>query len=77
MPTDHVPGGRRLFAVGLAAALVVAAAGLALAFTSASGTRRVADNARDLHWTNAAIGSAALVRAANAQAVFFAIDRAA
>lgn len=77
MPTDHVPGGRRLFAVGLAAALVVAAAGLALAFTSASGTQRVADNARDLHWTNAAIGSAALVRAANAQAVFFAIDRAA
>ena len=50
---------------------------LALAFTSSTGTRQVADNARQLHWTNAAMGSAALVRAANAQAVFFAIDRAA
>jgi len=77
--TDTVEGssGRRLFAVGLGAAFAIAAIGLTLAFTSASGTRRVADNARDLHWTNAAIGSAALVRAANAQAVFFAVDRAA
>lgn len=75
--TDHRPSRNRLLAVGWGTAFVIAAIGLALAFTSASGTRQVADNARELHWTNAAIGSAALVRAANAQAVFFAVDRAA
>jgi len=67
----------RVLAVGLGMAFAVAGVSLALAFTSASGTRRVADNARQLHWTNAVIGSTALVRAANAQAVFFAVDRAA
>jgi hypothetical protein len=67
----------RLLALGLGMACAIAAVGLALAFTSANSTRQVADNARQLHWTNAAIGSAALVRAANAQAIFFAVDRAA
>jgi signal transduction histidine kinase len=75
--TDHSLGRNRLLAVGWGTAFAIAAIGLALAFTSASGTRQVANNAGDLHWTNAAIGSAALVRAANAQAVFFAVDRAA
>lgn len=75
---DLTGGGRkRLLAVSLGLAFTTAAIGLALAFTTASGTRQVADNARQLHWTNAAIGSSALVRAANAQAVFFAVDRAA
>lgn len=75
--TNHGRSRKRLLAVGLGTAFAIAAIGLTLAFISASGTRQVADNARQLHWTNAAIGSAALVRAANAQAVFFAVDRAA
>ncbi|MGH8958653.1 MAG: sensor histidine kinase [Acidimicrobiia bacterium] len=75
--SDHGRSRKRLLAVGLGMAFAIASIGLALAFTSASGTRQVADNARQLHWTNAAIGSSALVRAANAQAVFFAVDRAA
>ncbi len=40
-------------------------------------TERVAVNARHLHWTNSSLGSASIARAANAQAVFFAVDRAA
>jgi signal transduction histidine kinase len=75
--SDHDRSRKRLLAVAVGMAVAIGTAGLALAFTSASGTRQVADNARQLHWTNAAIGSAALVRAANAQAVFFGVDRAA
>jgi signal transduction histidine kinase len=67
---------RRVFSISIGAALVVALVSLALVFASAGSTRRVADNARDLHWTNAVVGTAALVRAANAQAVFFAVDHA-
>ena len=73
---DHGRSRKRWLAVSLGMAFAIAAIGLALAFATANGTRQVADNARQLHWTNAAIGSSALVRAANAQAVFFAVDRA-
>ena len=68
---------RRLIAVGLAAGAVISVASLALAFASASGTQQVTSNALDLHLTNAALGSSALARAASAQAIFFAVDRAA
>jgi signal transduction histidine kinase len=65
---------RRVLALGVASALVIVLIGLGLALASAEGTRKVAANARDLHWTNAVLGSAALARSANAQAVFFAVD---
>ncbi|NNF64377.1 MAG: HAMP domain-containing histidine kinase [Acidimicrobiia bacterium] len=55
----------------MAVALVLAAA---LVFTNAFSAGQVADNARAQHWVNATTGSAALVRAATAQAVFFGID---
>ena len=38
------------------------------------GAKQVAANAQDLHWTNAVLGAAAIERAADAQAVFFAVD---
>lgn len=47
---------------------------LALVFTSSFGAKQVAINAQDLHWTNAVLGAAAIERAADAQAVFFAVD---
>ncbi len=68
---------RRLVAITAGAALVVVAISLTLVFTISTTTERVADNARDLHWTNAALGSAGLLRAANSQAVFFGVDESA
>ena len=68
---------RRWVALGLAAAAVVSVASLALAFAGAKGTQQVAANARDLHLANATLGSSALARAANSQAIFFVVDRAA
>lgn len=65
---------RRLMTITAGAASVVVVVSLALIFTSSTTTERVAVNARDLHWTNAVLGSAALLRAANSQAVFFAVD---
>ena len=47
---------------------------LAFIFSSASNAERVAANAEALHETNAAVGSAALTRAAVSQAVVFGID---
>ena len=52
-------------------------ASVLLVLATSSTTERVAANARHLHWTNSALGSASIARAANAQAVFFAVDRAA
>jgi signal transduction histidine kinase len=82
-PADTCPveagltrGSRRVVAISIGAALVTVFLSLALVYTSAGSTRRVADNARQLHWVNATLGSANMVRAANAQAVFFAVDHA-
>ena len=47
---------------------------LTFVFSTASNAERVASNAEALHETNAAVGSAALTRAAVAQAVVFGID---
>ncbi|HEX5694841.1 MAG TPA: histidine kinase dimerization/phospho-acceptor domain-containing protein, partial [Acidimicrobiia bacterium] len=49
--------------------LVVLVVGLA--FANSVGASRVASNARDLHWTNAALGTAALTRAALVQATTY------
>lgn len=48
-----------------------------LVMATSSTTERVAENARHLHLTNAALGSASVARVANSQAVFFAVDHAA
>lgn len=68
---------KRVVAVLAGAGAVLVAASLVLVLATSNTTERVAANARDLHWANAAQGSASLVRAANAQAVFFAVDFAA
>ncbi len=56
-------------AVGVTLLLVVFVVGLA--FANSIGAGRVADNARDLHWTNASLGTSALTRAALVQAATF------
>ena len=68
------PRGRRFAAVAVAAAAAIVLFALTLVFASASGATRVAENARALHWANATAGSAAVARAAVAQALVFAID---
>ena len=68
---------RRLTALAIGACVVLTCASLLLMLATSSTTERVAANARSLHWTNSAIGTASIVRAANAQMVFFAVDRAA
>lgn len=80
LPSDHpVDAGKsrtRSFAVAMAALTVALAVSLAMLFVSSEATGRVADNAAHLHWTNSMVGSVGLARAANAQAVFFAVDEA-
>ena len=56
-----------LYAVGAAAALLLVVAGMALA--SSANVTSVASNVRALHWTNATMGTASLVRAGLVQAV--------
>ena len=65
---------RRLVAVGVGTAVALVMLALALVFTSSFGAKQVAVNAQDLHWTNAVLGAAAIERAADAQAVVFAVD---
>jgi signal transduction histidine kinase len=62
--------------IAVLSGLTVIAIFLALAFifSGASNAERVAENAEALHEANAAVGSAALTRAAVAQAVVFGID---
>ncbi|HUP15095.1 MAG TPA: HAMP domain-containing sensor histidine kinase [Acidimicrobiia bacterium] len=64
----------RLVSLAAAALSVVALLILATMVSSGSISASVAANARSLHWANSLLGSAALVRAANAQAVVFAVD---
>ncbi len=67
----------RVLAIAIGACSVLTAASVLLVLATSNTTERVAVNARHLHWTNSALGSASIARAANAQAVFFAVDRAA
>ena len=64
----------RTVAVLIGALVVALAISLALVSASARNTDRITRNAESLHWTNSALGSAAVARVANAQAVFFAVD---
>ena len=64
----------RTVAVLIGALVVALAISLALVSASAQNTDRITRNAESLHWTNSALGSAAVARVANAQAVFFAVD---
>jgi signal transduction histidine kinase len=60
--------------VVLGAVTAFAVMAVALLFVGSSSAARVADNARALHWANATSGSAAVTRAAIAQAVVFGFD---
>ncbi|MCL1600424.1 MAG: HAMP domain-containing histidine kinase [Actinomycetia bacterium] len=64
----------RIVAVVGGLGIVVILIALAFVFATSSGARQVAESARSLHEANAAAGSAALSRAALAQATVFGID---
>lgn len=70
---------RRLSSRLVAAAAVVLALVVALliAFLNSNsvGAAKVAHNAERLHWANATMGAAGIVRASQAQAVFFSVDK--
>lgn len=58
-------------AAAVAAGIVVVLLVAGLAFANSVGASRVADNARTLHWANAALGTSSLTRAALVQATTF------
>lgn len=60
---------RRTIAAAVGAALLMVLFVAGLAFANSIAASRVADNARRLHWTNAALGTSSLARAALIQAV--------
>jgi signal transduction histidine kinase len=63
---------RRTVIYAVAAATIVLLAVAGLAFANSSSVIRVTENAKALHWTNATMGTSALVRAGLVQAVTFA-----
>lgn len=56
-----------LVSVGVSAAFVM----VSVVFANVTSSSRVADNAKELHWANATLGTAALARAAAGQAAMF------
>ncbi len=58
-------------AAAIVAGIVVVLFVAGLAFANSVGASRVADNARTLHWANAALGTSSLTRAAVVQATTF------
>ncbi len=66
-------GDKRIVSVGVGATAAILLLAIALVFTNAFGARQVADTARALHWANATLGASAIARAANAQAIVFAV----
>lgn len=48
--------------------------GVGMLLSSTYGASQVADNARQLHWTNATLGTTGIARAAVAQAAFFTLE---
>lgn len=62
---------RRLIGVTLGVALILSVFTAGLVFANAVSASRVADNAAALHWTNSALGTSALARAALVQAATF------
>jgi K+-sensing histidine kinase KdpD len=65
---------RTAFTVGAIAATILLA--FSVIYANAYSTRVVTANSRALHWTNANLGSAAVLRAASNQAILFARDAA-
>ena len=63
---------RRAAMVATGTALILAVLVVGLAFANSVGASRVAQNATELHWANATLGTAALTRAALVQATTFA-----
>ena len=62
---------KRAIGVAIGATSILVVLVVALAFANSVGAARVADNAQDLHWANASLGTAALTRAALVQATTF------
>jgi len=62
---------RRAVGVAIGATLILVVLVVGLAFANSVGAGKVADNSADLHWTNAALGTSALTRAALVQATTF------
>lgn len=76
MPGSERKGSFKGRVLAIAAAVVAAIFALVVGFlfTNSFGISQVASHARELHWTNATIGSAGIARASVAQAVFFSFD---
>ncbi len=75
-PEEQAPATRnRAVALTVGTLGVALAMSLALAFASARNTDQVTRNAESLHWINSVMGTTAVARVANAQAVFFAFDQ--
>lgn len=70
----NVRTSRRALPLTIGVSLVVVLTCLALMISQGAASQAVAANARVLHWTNSVLGSAAIARAGNAQAVVFAVD---
>lgn len=64
----------RVVVIAAVVVALIAILGVGFLFLSSFGITQVATNARDLHWTNAAVGSSGIARASVAQAVFFSFD---
>ena len=64
-------GRSRLMSLSVGAIISMVLLAFAILFASSFSTRLVAANARALHWTNATLGTAAIVRAAANQASLF------
>jgi signal transduction histidine kinase len=62
---------KRTVILAIAASVVLVLFVAGLAFSNSIGAAEVTKNARDLHWTNATIGTSALARAGLVQAVTF------
>lgn len=62
---------KRTIAVAIGASLLLVLFVAGLAFANSIGAARVAENARSLHWANAALGTSSLTRAALVQAMTF------
>ena len=69
-----VRAARRALPLTIGVSLIVVLTCLALMISQGAASQAVAANARVLHWTNSVLGSAAIARAGNAQAVVFAVD---
>lgn len=65
---------KRTALTGFVFGMLIALIGFGILLSNTYGAKQIADNASQLHWTNATRGAAGIARASLAQAVFFSSD---